>query len=174
MKPRRHPYRPSRKKIRRRRKPVAARGTPVRLTPAALYVYAVDFLRAAKRSRLAEKSFRPAQYYLVCHALELVLRAFLSLRGKLPDDSVPDVRNRNLGELLAEVERSGLRDFVLLDAPAIAEIRKASLYYAGAVFDFPALAEALRGYPQRPTMGILLEAAEDLVSAARGPCLAVS
>jgi hypothetical protein len=174
VKPRRHPYRPSRKKIRGRRKSVAGRGTSVRLTPAALYVYAADYLRAAKRARLTEKSFRPAQYYLVCHALELVLRAFLSLSGKVPDDSGPVAWNRNLGDLLAEAERSGLRDFVLLDASAVAEIRRASLYYAGAVFDFPALAEALRGYPQRPSMHVLLAAAEDLVSAAREPCLSMS
>jgi len=161
-------------KSQQRVRPMSGRSVKVRLTPATLYMYAVDFLRAAKKARLPDKSFRPAQYYLVCHALELILKAYLSVGGKLLEDSAVNAFGRNLGKLLAEADLLGLREFVPLEAPKVAEIRRASLYYAEAVFEFPALAAALRGYPQRPSVDVLLAAAEELVSAAREPCLAVN
>lgn len=173
MKPHRRGFAAAREHGHLRPKPAVGAVT-VRLTPASLYAYAADFLRAAKKSRLLAKPFLPAQYYLVCHALELVLEAFLSLAGQILDDSAASPFKRNLGRLLREADLLGLRDYVRLEAAMVAEIRKASLYYAEAVFEFPALAEALRGYPQKPRLDLLLAAAEELLSAVRVPCLAVS
>jgi len=67
----------------------------------------------------------------------------------------------------------GLRDFVRLGPRKVAEIHKASLYYSEAVFEYPALAAAFRGYPHKPRLEVLLAAAEELMSAVREPCLAL-
>ncbi len=120
----------------------------------------------------ANKSFRPARLYLVCHALELGLRAFVSLGAGLPEDSARRATGHDLGRLLSKAHSLGLGQLIRFRASEVTEIRKASLYYARQVFEYPALAEALRGYPKKPNFHVLLAAAEGLISAIREPCLA--
>lgn len=174
MKAGRRPRGIARGKTRERRKAIARRARPKPLlTPASLYAYASDFLSAARAARQPSRSFRPAQYYLTCHALELVFKAFLSLGADLYAEPVGRARVRDLSELLAGANLMGLREFVQLGPRKVAEIRKASLYYSETVFEYPALAAAFRGYPHKPRLDILLAAADELVGAVREPCLAL-
>jgi hypothetical protein len=53
----------------------------------------------------------------------------------------------------------------------LAEIYRASTYYVEKVFEYPAIAEALIGYPKKPNIELLLGAADALVTALREPCL---
>ena len=149
-------------------------GIRSRLAPASLYMYAADFLRAAKLARSAHKWFRPAQPYLVCHALELGLRAFLSLGAESLNDAPRRSMGHDLGRLLAKAQSRGLGDLVQFNSAQIREIRKASLYYTRKVFEYPALAAALRGHPHKPNVDVLLAAAEGLLAAIKHPCVAQS
>ena len=168
---------------RRRRTPTQAKRLPrdrktaagavrLRLAPASLYVYAADFLKAARLTRSPNRPFRPAQFYLACHAFELGLRAFLSLRGGLLSDAARRAMGHDLGRLLSKAHSLGLDELVQFDSAEVAEISKASVYYTHKVFEYPALAVALRGHPQRPDVDLLLAVVEELLSAIRRPCLA--
>ena len=147
-----------------------------RLAPASLYVHAVDFLRAAKSTAPArkpvEKRFRPARLYLACHALELGFRAFLTLRIGPQNESVRRAVGHDLGRLQSKADSLGLGHFVRFRAKEVAEMRKASVYHARRIFEYPAAVEAIRGYPMRPDFNILLAAADRLLIAIRDPCLA--
>lgn len=86
-------------------------------------------VRAARALSKPKVPFEPARPYLVCHAIELGLKAFLSLRGA-----------------------------------------SITTYYAGKVFEHPAVDESLSAYPQIPPIDTLFEAADRLVEALRQPC----
>lgn len=148
-------------------------GVKSRLGPASLYAHAADYLRAAKMAGSGDKSFTPARFYLVCHALELGLRAYLSLGTRsLEDLPRRAATGHDLGRLLSKAQSLSLSHLIRFRAREASEIRKASLYYARQVFEYPALAEALRGYPKKPRFQVLLAAAESLISAIRDVCLA--
>jgi len=76
-----------------------------------------------------------------------------------------------LGRLLSKAQSLGLDGLIRFRIKEVTEIRKASLYYARKVFEYPALAEALRGYPKRPDFNALLAVADELIAAIREPCL---
>lgn len=139
-----------------------------RLGLASLCVYASDFFEAARNATsLRDADFSPARLYLLCHALELALKAYLSLRGKSGEGLGAIVPRHDLRSLLAQADASGLGDLVRFTAHQRAQVHKAALYYSESVFEYPALAEALRGHPQTPDVEALLGVLAPLVSAVR-------
>jgi len=56
------------------------------------------------------------------------------------------------------------------DSPQRAEVTKAATYYGGKVFEYPAIGEALGGYPGLPRLEVLLEAANALVESLARSC----
>jgi hypothetical protein len=150
-------------------------GKPVlrsRMGPALLHAYARDFLEAADALAPppAGVRFSPARQFLACRTLELVLKAFLSLRGVAMADMLDSV-GHDLGRLLDRAESLGLAELVKLESPYVDEIRRASTYYAAKVFEYPALGETVRGYPNLPSSPVLLDAARILVTALQQPCI---
>ena len=77
----------------------------------------------------------------------------------------------NLEALLRNADEKGFAALVRIDEPQRQVIRRASVYYEGKVFEYPAVAEALSGYPSLPTLDLLLAAASILVNSLREPCL---
>jgi hypothetical protein len=148
-------------------------GLTAHMAPLGLQMYAADFLAAAKSLQPTNVDFAPARSFLACHALELALKAFLSLKSK--DYSLDKLAERQFSHhivnLLDEAERNGLYEFVNLKDVEKSQIRSASDYYSSKVFEYPAVSEALRGYPTRPNINIIIDAAETLVGALKEPCL---
>ena len=148
-------------------------GITEKLSPIGLHVYAEDFLAAAKATKEPEflGQFKPARPYLTCHAIECALKAFLTLKGydlkKLADREF----GHDLANILDHAEAQGLRDTVPLTDEQLFHIRRASAYYAGKVFEYPALAEAPEGYPGNADVPTLFAAADALIGALRQPCL---
>lgn len=140
----------------------------ISLGAATLHVYAADFLRAAKKARVSGQAFKPAQFYLACHAIELALDAYWALRNPSDTRSSRTMPRRNLAELLAETESHGLARLAALTTKQREQIRKASSYYAAMVFEYPATAEAVRGYPKTPDIDELIAAGSTLVAAMGG------
>lgn len=143
-----------------------AHGTP-RLGVVTLLMYADDFLRAAKKARTRTPPFAPAQFYLACHAIELALATYRTL-----DDPFGGAPRRvgprpNLAQALAEAKSHKLMRGVALLGEQEMQIKKASLYYEAMVFDYPANAEAIRGYPNAPDIDSLIATASALVDALR-------
>jgi hypothetical protein len=145
-------------------------GLTARIAPLALQIYAADFLAAAKTVPRSAAPFVPAQPHLVCHALELALKAFLCLQGYLLDDLADKFRH-DLKNLLDEAERKGLAAFIPFGDDQALQIRRASIYYSSKVFEYRAALEALRGFPDMPDINILIDVAETLIAALREPCM---
>jgi hypothetical protein len=150
-------------------------GMTVRMAPPGLWFYADSYLSAAKAVPLPATTdqFDPARVFLVLRALELALKAFLSLKGRSLAKLAGGPFGHDLASLLARAEQDGLLDIVPLQPDQREEIQRASMYYKGKVFEYPALTEAIRAYPDRPkNMDALLGAATSLVSALDQPCSA--
>ena len=142
----------------------------------AFHSYAADFLAAAKSAPLRPPPnpylvFAPARPYLVCHALELALKAFLSLKGEYGVGELADLFRHDLKKLVEEAEQQGLRELVTWwgDEQA-AQIVHASIYYSSKVFEYPALGEMRRAYRDMPDTDILIDVAEKLIIALKEPC----
>jgi hypothetical protein len=145
-------------------------GTATRMGPLGLHMYAADFLSVAIAAATPQVPFAPARTYLVCRALELVLKAFLSLKGQPLERLAGGEYGHDLEKLLAAAVQQGLLDLVVVEERQLIEIRRASKYYAEKVFEYPALGEALFGYPHNPDIEPLLEAAKAMVVALEVPC----
>jgi hypothetical protein len=145
-------------------------GAFARMGPLGLHMYAADFLSVATAAAPPQVPFAPARAYLVCHALELVLKAYLSLKGQPLEQLAGGEYGHNLEKLLAAAVQQGLLDLVVVEERQSIEIRRASKYYSEKVFEYPALGEALFGYPHNPDIEPLLEVAKAMVVALEVPC----
>ena len=72
--------------------------------------------------------------------------------------------------ILQKADEKRLGASVTLTKAQRAEIHCASLYYAGKVFEYPAVGEAMAGYPTMPAIDTLFEAATILVDSLRQQC----
>ena len=142
-----------------------------RMGPLGLHMYAQSFLTAARSLPRPTVPFEPARPYLVCHAIELGLKAFLSLRGVAMLELADGSFGHNLEAILQKADGIGLKDSVPFSGDHRAAIRLASNYYAGKVFEYPAVGEAMSGYPSMLAVDILLDAATVLVESLRQQCL---
>lgn len=145
-------------------------GVSGRFGPVGLMVYADHFLSAGKTSA-ADERFIPARLFLTCRAAELALKAFLSLKGCSLLQLAGGPFGHDLDALLVEAEKRDLHTLVKLEPEARAEICRASIYYSEKVFEYPALSEAMYGYPELPNATMLFDAVETLVTSLREPCL---
>lgn len=146
--------------------PLSAGATSSRLGLASLCVYALEFFEAAKREMPLNKgSFSPARLFLACHALELALRAYLTLRGQNTDAVSATAVRHDLQALFARAEACGVGELAQLTPQHRAQIGRCARYYSQAVFEYPALAETLRGHPDAPDFETLLSAVASLVPA---------
>jgi len=138
--------------------------------PIGLHTYAQSFLTAARSLPPPTVPFEPARPYLVCHAIELGLKAFLSLRGAAMLELADGSYGHNLEAILQKAEENDLKTTVSFTNGHRAAIRLASIYYAGKVFEYPAVGEAISCYPSMPPIDILFDAATVLVESLRQQC----
>jgi hypothetical protein len=150
-------------------------GVTGRFGPIGLIIYARHYLYAANTVRMPEQEpkthFTPVQTFLVCRALELGLKAYLSLKGTSLLTLAGGPYAHNLESLLLEAENQDLESIINFPLDQREQIVRASSYYAAKVFEYPALPEAVYAYPLWPTTSVLLDAAEALISALEPPCL---
>ena len=150
---------------------ISIAGATARLSPLALHTYAKDFLRAGISLEASCVRFSPAQHYLLARAVELALKAFLSANGI----TLKELAGRNYGhslvKLLRAAENRGITAHVFLGSEHFEEIQRADKYYSEKVFEYPAISEAIEGYPQKPNLVVLRSAAELLVIRLEALCL---
>jgi hypothetical protein len=155
---------------------ISIAGITAPMGPAGLIFYSKSFLSAAKSITVSsEMDFMPARTYLVCHALELSLKAFLSLKGHSLAALADPAFGHDLGALLAEAEKHGLSDIAKLTASHQFQIQRASKYYLEKVFEYPAIGEMVTtNYGDRPSTDVLISGAEVLVAALYDPCFSAT
>jgi hypothetical protein len=164
------PRKPSRTKQYAQIERISIMGATSRMGPVGLWVYADAYIRAGLALPAPEVPYEPVRYYLACHSIELSLKAFLSLHGATMLDLSENAFGHNLDAIVVAADAKGLQSQVVLADDHREEIRKAALYYAGKVFEYPAVGEAMSGYPGLPKFEVLVAAAELLVSALAQPC----
>jgi hypothetical protein len=76
----------------------------------------------------------------------------------------------NLEALFHCATEKGIASLVALTDEESNAILAASEYYLGKLFEYPAVGEALRAYPQLPPLDSLFEAATNLIESLRQPC----
>ena len=145
-------------------------GITERMGPVALQLYAEMYLAAAQALPKPDVPFEPVRPYLVCHAIELGLKAFLSLRGREMLDLADGQYGHKLSSILTAAEEAGLLAAAPLTEAHRDAICAAETYYAGKVFEYPAVGESLPAYPKMPPLDTLFEAASTLTSALAKPC----
>jgi hypothetical protein len=149
---------------------ISIAGINERMGPLGLHMYAESYLAAAQALPKPKVPFEPVRPYLVCHSIELALKAYLSLRGTAMIELAGGAFGHNLDYLLTNAVESDLAKLAALTDEQSNVIRLATTYYAGKVFEYPAIGEALSAYPQSPSIDLLFEAADCLVEALRQPC----
>lgn len=148
-------------------------GVTARISPIGLHIYAKDFLQAAVSLDVASTPFSPVRGYLLAHAVELGLKAFLSAKGTSLEELAKKY-GHSLKKLLCEAESLGMTANVPFTAKHVDEIRRANEYYDEKVFEYPALPEAVKGYRRMPDLEVLRSAAELLVTRIEALCLDAS
>jgi len=141
-------------------------GMRLHIAPA-LWAYASQYQRAARA--VPASSFNAARSYLACHALELVLKAFLSTKGRSLK-SMAKQPGHDLSAALTAAERLRLADVVRLPPRQRKEIRRAR-YYGEKVFEYPAWIPSVHGYRDAPDIDLLMGATDRLLEKLREPCV---
>jgi hypothetical protein len=96
--------------------------------------YAGDFLNAAKHFVPPSNRFSPVQYYLVCHSIELSLKAFLFSAGF--NKAARKSLNHNLETAINEAEANGLSAHLQVSAKERDLIRRANRLYPKKEFEY--------------------------------------
>ena len=145
----------------------------VRLSPLGFHRYASQFYDAAKSVEVGT-SFTPVPYYLYCHSLELVLKAFL-LTNNVSIEQLKDSRKlgHNLTKVLNKAKGLGLEDIVKITGVQEGEIRKANDYYNNPHkgFEYFEVIPAVMGYKNLPDLDVLADLTSTLVAQLELVCL---
>ncbi|MGA2514323.1 MAG: hypothetical protein ABSG37_12010 [Candidatus Limnocylindrales bacterium] len=134
--------------------------------------FALQFLQAARVVSETAAPFSPVAYYLLCHSVELSLKAFLLIQHVPLEELKRRQLGHNLQALLTRAQTLGLTTVVPLSAEQSEAIAQATHYYTGKVFEYFELTEAFAGYKKKPSFEHLQSAATSLVQQLEKPCLA--
>ena len=148
---------------------VSIMGFVIDMSAFALHHYADKYLEAAKKLAPIPSEIDPARSYLICHSIELSLKAYLCMKGIKMPEAIKYMHK--LEKILDKCIKLDLSTLVTLSNSEIEEIEKASIYYSGKVFEYPSIVEGITGYGAKPNMQILLEIADRLVQELRLPSL---
>lgn len=150
---------------------ISVLGMTVKMAPLGLITYAEYYLKAAENLSLPESPFDPVRLYLTCHSIELSLKCYLSLKGSTMVDLKDLKIGHNLTKLIDQCFRSEIDNLIALSEEQISQVKNADIYYSGKVFEYPAIGEALKGYPEAPSLQHLIHIAKHLVYILKEPCI---
>ncbi len=127
-----------------------------------LWTYAQDFLQAATVLVRPNQISTPA-YYLVCHSIELALKAFL--RGNSVSLAKLKKIGHDLEEALRQCNSLGLSSYCSLSKKQILSIQLMNQYYEAKELEY-----IVTGFKQYPEIGLLITASQTLLQGVRPFC----
>jgi len=138
--------------------------------PFGFHRYGREFFEAAVALKKG-RSFSPVRYYLYCHAIELLLKAFLLTEGM----TVATLRNKpyshDLERILKKARSSGLHKIVTITPARETEIKRANSYYNSKGFEYFKVGPMAEGYLSLPDLSVLRRFASRLVEVLEPICL---
>lgn len=143
------------------------------ISPIGFHIYASEFAKYAREagSEVAGP-FSPVPYYLYCHSLELVLKAFLLARGVAEADLKKRALGHDLSRILSKAQSLDLEQTISFKTGWAQQIGKANEYYAGKGFEYFCVGAAVRGYQDLPDLAVLNEIVTTLLERLEQTCLA--
>ncbi|WP_155986310.1 hypothetical protein [Thioalkalivibrio sp. ALE9] len=96
--------------------------------------YAEDFLAAAQAFRAPKNRFSPVRYYLICHSIELALKAFLFTAGYKKKNRKK--LNHDLVKALNAAEGAGLAEHFQITHEERQSVEKANKLYPKKEFEY--------------------------------------
>ncbi|MDO8827253.1 hypothetical protein [Methylophaga sp.] len=96
--------------------------------------YAEDFLAAARAFKAPNNRFSPVRYYLICHSIELALKAYLFTAGYKKKDRKK--LNHDLVEALIAAEKNGLSEYFQITLKERESVEKANALYPKKEFEY--------------------------------------
>ena len=152
---------------------IKADSIPIHLSPYGLFYYGKEFFNAAKGVVQSTK-YSPVPYYLYCHSIELVLKAFLLVK-KVPKKDLPNrnLYGHDLETILKRAKELDLSEFVKITPEQEKEISKANEYYniPHKGFEYFEVVEAVTGYPGLPDLSLLEKVSSELATNLETVCL---
>ncbi len=131
--------------------------------------YAEDFFEASS-SHDSSRNFSPVKYYLVCHSIELSLKAFLLLKGV----SKSKIKNRSLGhdlsKILEKCESLGINKIVQISDPQKSVISELNEWYSRKGFEYFEIKNLSAGANELPDIALAQELATLLINKLKAPC----
>ncbi|MBZ5589035.1 MAG: hypothetical protein LAO05_10780 [Acidobacteriia bacterium] len=148
-------------------------GVRADLTPLGFHHYSEQFLEAARTVR-KYPGFSPVRYYLYCHSIELVLKAYLLAKGV----SVTDLRSKSLGHnlegVVSRANKAGLASVASVTADEWVALLRANAYYQKKGFEYFQIKQVVRTMSHThtlPDLGVLDSLAERLGQLIRAICI---
>jgi hypothetical protein len=152
----------------------------ISLSPYGLHLYARDYLRQSGHCQPPKTGFSPVPYYLVCHSLELALKAYTLAKGVQSDGAdqtytmlqkLRRILSHNLEKALKRAKDAGITTLVPIDADDEAEVRKANAYYEETMFEYFFPYPACNGYQNLPDLQRLRQLTNRILDASEQLCL---
>ncbi len=141
------------------------------ISPIGFHRYASEFATWARQAHAGMgEHFSPVPYYLYCHSLELVLKAFLLAKG-VTQKELKERLSHDLCKILLRAKELDIEQVVPLAPRWEAEVERANGYYADKGFEYFDVATAGRGYPNLPNLDILHELVSTLLESLEHVCL---
>ena len=143
----------------------------INISPFGFFHYGKEFFDTAKGFKQSAH-FSPVPYFLYCHSIELVLKAFLLVKG-VPKKDLPkrNLYGHDLEKILEKAKELDLEKFVKITPEQEREISKANKYYASKGFEYFEVIRAVKAYPELPDLLVLDQVASELVTYLESFCL---
>lgn len=145
----------------------------VRISPYGFYQYANHYANWAIRAHveMSPKSYTPVPYFLYCRSIEVALKGFLLTKGLSQSNLASRALGHNLSVILAKAIELGLTNVISLDPTWEIELTKANRYYSRKGFEYFSVSDAVRAFPELPSLSVLKEFTNGLIQSLREVCL---
>lgn len=149
---------------------IKAEPITLHISPYGFFHYGKEFFNVAKDIKQST-NYSPVPYFLYCHSIELVLKAFLLGKG-VPKQDLPkkNLYGHDLEKILKKAKNLELGKFIEITLEQEKEISKANKYYAFKGFEYFEVIKAMKAYPELPDLLLLAKVTSELLTSLKSFC----
>lgn len=123
----------------------------INLSPIGFFRYAKEFYSASESYKPGD-GFSPVRYYLYCHSLELLFKAYLLTHGVTKDLLKSKKYGHNLSTVLSESKKLGIGNILKISKEEEQNVELANDYYNKKGFEYFYVVPAVTGYKDLPEL----------------------